>query len=64
MNCDYAVMLSEVRGRKVITFEIGVGDNGEPVFRVAVFNGKRWNDVCYRDLREAYATYKFLKRVV
>lgn len=64
MDFDFAVTLSEVRRRKLITMEIGVGPNGDPIYRVALFNGKKWSSACYYDLRDAYTTYKFLKRVI
>ena len=64
MDFDFAVNLSEVRGRKLITMEIGVKPNGDPIYRVAVFNGKKWSSARYNDLRDAYTTYKFLTRVI
>ena len=64
MDYDFEVMWSDVREGKVLALELGVGPNGAPVFRVSLFNGKRWSGARYHDFGAALATYRFLKQAI
>jgi hypothetical protein len=64
MDYDFAVMLSDVIGGKIRSLEIGVGPNGNPIYRVAIYNGKTWKGAIYRSFDAALTTYKFLRRVM
>lgn len=64
MDYDFDVMISDVIEGKVMSLELGVGPNGRPVYRVSLFNGKKWAAARYHSFGSALATYKFLKRVI
>lgn len=64
MDYDFGVMWSDVTDGKVLAMEMGVGPNGSPVFRVSLFDGKKWSGARYHDFGAALATYKLLKRVI
>ena len=64
MDYDFAIMLSDMTEKGIITLEIGVKPNGSPVYRVAVFDGKHWNGANYNTFAAARNTYKLLLRIV
>ena len=64
MGYDFDIMLSDVTEDGLLTLELGVKPNGEPVYRVAVYDGKRWKGARYNTFKAAHATYKLLLRVI
>lgn len=64
MNCDFEVLISDVIDGKVLMLELGIAPNGNSVYRVAMFNGKKWSAVRYYNFQTAHATYKFLLNVI
>lgn len=58
------IMCSIVKDTGLVTFDIGVGDNGRPVYRVSWFNGERWGYEEYRSFKTARATYKLVSRMI
>ena len=64
MEYDFGVMMSTVEEGKVLALEIGIKNNGKPIYRVSVFNGETWTGACYHSFKSAHTTYKLLERVI
>lgn len=64
MEYDFGIMMSDVTEKGIITLEIGVKPNGNPIYRVAVYDGNQWTGARYGTLKTAITTYRFLKRVI
>ena len=64
MNYDFDIMISDVTKNGIITLEMGVRPNGNPVYQVSVFDGHHWKGVRYSTFAAAHTTYKFLRRVI
>lgn len=64
MDYDFGIMLSDVIGDCVLTLDIGVRPNGNPIYRMAVFDGYRWKSTQYNTFKTALKTYKFVKQVI
>lgn len=64
MEYDFEIMLSDMTEDGLIALELGVKPNGNPVYRVSVFDGTHWKGARYNTFSAAHTTYKFLRRVV
>lgn len=64
MDYDYGIMLSDVIGDCLLTLDIGTRPNGKPIYKVSVFDGKKWDSTQYNTFKTALKTYKFIKRVI
>lgn len=59
-----SIMCSTVRGDSVVLFELGVGANGNPVYRISWYNGEIWSATRYHSFNEARATYRMISRMI
>lgn len=59
-----SVMCSVVRDSNVVTFELVAGKNGDPIYRIAWYNGKKWMVARYRRFDDAYQTWKLVSQMV
>lgn len=64
MDYDFDIMASDVTEDGLITLEVGVRPNGNPVYRVSVYDGHHWKGARYSTFAAAHTTYKFLLRVI
>lgn len=59
-----SVMCSVAKENNVVTFEMVAGKDGNPIFRIAWYNGKRWMTARYRHFDDAYQTWKLVSNMV
>ena len=64
IDYDFAVMISDVVDRGVLILEQGIKPNGDPIYRVAMYDGTRWTGARYHSLQAAVTTYRFFKRAM
>jgi hypothetical protein len=58
------IMCSAVTEKGLVTFDIGVGRDGDPVYRVSVWNGKQWIYSRYRRFEPAHKTYVMARKMI
>ena len=58
------IMASAVTTTGVVTFDIGVGNNGRALYRVTWWNGHKWAERYYRSFNAAYKTYTMISRMI
>ena len=59
-----AIMCSVAKEKDVVTFEMVAGRNGDPVFKISWYNGKKWMTARYKDFVSASATWKLVSQMV
>lgn len=59
-----SVMCSVAKEKDVVTFELVAGRNGDPIYKIACYNGEKWMSASYRDFDAAYATWKLVSQMV
>jgi hypothetical protein len=64
IDYDFAVMISDVTDGGILILEQGLKPNGDPIYRVAVYDGKRWKGARYHSFNAAVTTYRFFKRAM
>lgn len=58
------IMCSAVTETGLVTFDLGVGPDGQAVYRVAWWNGATWGESYYRSFKAACKTYKLICRMI
>ena len=61
---DMGIMISTVKNNNVLTLDVGITENGRAIYRVYWWNGKQSSETYYRRIKEAYATFKMIERMV
>ncbi len=59
-----AVMCSVVKNSNMVVFDLGMARNGDPVYKISWYNGKRWMSARYRNFDDAYQTWKLVSQMV
>ena len=59
-----SVMCTVVENNNVVAFELVAGRNGDPMFKISWYNGKRWKTARYSNFDDAYQTWKLLKAMI
>ena len=57
-------MCSVVTEKGFVTFGIDVGNNGEPIYIVSCWDGRKWQHSRYENFEPARATYKLVSRLI
>lgn len=59
-----SVMCSVAKDNDVVVFELGVAKNGDPVYKISWYNGKRWKTARYKNFDDAYHTWKLVSQMI
>ena len=58
------IMCSTVTETGLVTFDLGVGPDGQALYRIAWWNGNTWGESYYRSFKAACKTYKLICRMI
>lgn len=65
MEYDMGILVSNTKGRNVVTLELGVAESGDPIYTISWFNGHRWGYTPrFYSIEDAYSMYKLLLRMI
>ena len=58
------IMDSVVSTNGVVLMELGVGQSGNPVYRLSVYHNGKWTTARFKNFDSAYSAYKMMKKVL
>ena len=60
------IMDTTAKAGGVVTFDLCVGKNGDPIYRVSWYNcrNKRWRYLRYKSFEEAHKTYTVIREMI
>ena len=65
MELDMGVVLSNTKGKHVVTLELGVSESGETMYTVSWYNGRKWGHTPrFYSLEDARNMYNMLMRMI
>lgn len=65
MNYDMGVLLTDVKGKNVITLDLGISERGDPIYGISWYNGHRWGATPKFDsFKDAHAMYKLILKMI
>lgn len=59
-----SIMCSAVTKKDLVMFEIVPGRNGDPVYKISWYNGKKWSYARYRRFDDAHSTWRLISRMI
>lgn len=65
MELDMGVLMTNTKGKNVVTLELGMSESGEAIYTISWYNGKQWGSTPrFYSIEDAYAMYKLLFRMI
>ena len=64
LDLDMEVVDTFVANNNVVTMELGLDMRGNTMYRVAWFNGRKWQHGYYRRQKDAWTTFRMIMGMI
>ena len=59
-----SVMCSVAKAKDVVVFILDIAENGDPLFKISWYKGKKWETAEFRHFEDAYQTWKLVSNMI